>query len=237
MRIQPKEIFKSTSGPAETRFNRVINQYDQYINTVIKQNRKWQIVGLCAVIMLLGTIIGWFRVISIQKEIPIIIEVNELGRAKYIGDIGSRSYLQGYTVKDYMIESVLRDFIAYTRNIYVDQEVMSNNYQQAAAWCSNELKIKLRDDLVAEDPYAMIGRIKRAVSIESGIKITNGTWQYDWFDVIVDTYGKEISRVRYRGMFTVTIKEPQTNNERFSNPLGIYIVDYNITKINEAARS
>jgi len=236
MRIQAKEIFKSASGPVETRFNRVINQYDQYINKLIKESRIWQLVGLCSVLMILGTIIGWFRVLSIQKEIPIVIEVNELGRAKYIGDIGSNTYLRGYTVKDYMIESVLRDFIAYSRNIYVDQEVMSKNYQQAAAWCSNELKLKLRDELVAEDPFAMIGRIKRNISIESGIKTTNATWQYDWFDVTSDIYGKEISRLRYRGMFTVAIKEPQTENERFNNPLGIYIIDYNISKINEVLR-
>jgi type IV secretion system protein VirB5 len=236
MRIQAKEMFKTASGPVETRFNRVINQYDQYINTVIKQNRIWQLVGLCSVIMLLGTIIGWFRVLSIQEKIPIVIEVNELGRAKYIGDISNGSYLRGYTVKDYMIESVLRDFIAYSREIYVDQEVMSKNYQQAAAWCSNELKVKLRDELVAEDPFAMVGRIKKAVSIESGIKTTNSTWQYDWFDVTNDIYGNEISKLRYRGMFTVAIKEPQTDNERFNNPLGIYIVDYNISKINEVLR-
>jgi type IV secretion system protein VirB5 len=186
--------------------------------------------------MILGTIIGWFRVLGIQKEIPIVIEVNELGRAKYIGDVSGRLYLQGYTVKDYMIESVLRDFIAYTRSIYVDQEVMSKNYQQAAGWCSNEIKTKLRDDLVAEDPYVMVGRIKRTISIESGIKITDGTWQYDWFDVTSDMYGKEISKIRYRGMFTVAIKEPQSENERFNNPLGIYIVDYNISKVNEVLR-
>ena len=235
MRIQPKEIFKS-SGPAETRFNRVINQYDLYINKLIKQSRIWQLVGLCSVIMILGTIIGWFHIITIQKEIPIVIEVNELGRAKYIGNISNKSYLQGYTVKDYMIESVLRDFIACTRDIYTDREVMSKNYQQAAAWCSNEIKVKLRDDLVAEDPFAMTGRIKRSVSIESGIKITNNSWQYDWFDVTNDIYGKEISKLRYRGMFTVAIKESQTENERFNNPLGIYIIDYNISKINEVLR-
>ncbi|MCL2762320.1 MAG: type IV secretion system protein [Treponema sp.] len=236
MRIQPKEIFKTPSGPVETKFNRVINQYDQYINKLIKDNRIWQLTGLCSVIMILGTIIGWFHILRIQQNIPIVIEVNELGRAKYVGDIRNKSYLQGYTVKDYMIESVLRDFIAYTRNIYVDQEVMSKNYQQASAWCSNEIKSKLRDALIDEDPFSMIGRIKRTVSIESGIKITNGTWQYDWYDVTYDIYGKELSRLRYRGMFTVAIKEPQTDNERFNNPLGIYIIDYNISKINEVLR-
>jgi type IV secretion system protein VirB5 len=236
MRIQPKEIFKSASGPTETRFNRVINQYDQYINKLIKESRIWQLVGLCSVIMLLGTIIGWFRIMGIQREIPVVIEVNELGRAKFVGDISNKSYLQGYTVKDYMIESVLRDYIAHTREIYTDQELMSKNYQQAAAWCSNEIKLRLREDLVLEDPFSMTGRIKRIVSIESGIKITNNTWQYDWFDITNDIYGREISKLRYRGMFTVTIKEPQTDNERFSNPLGIYIVDYNISKINEVPK-
>ena len=236
MRIQPKEIFKGAGGPVETRFNRVINQYDQYINKLIKQSRAWQISGLCSVLMILGTIIGWFYVLGIQKEIPVVIEVNELGRAKYLGDIKSKSYLQGYTVKDYMIESVLRDFINHTRNIYIDQELMSKNYQQAAAWCSNELKVKLRDDLVTEDPYSMVGRLRRNVSIESGIKITENSWQYDWFDVNSDIYGKELSKLRYRGMFTVALKEPQTENERYNNPLGIYIIDYNISKINEVLR-
>jgi type IV secretion system protein VirB5 len=236
MRIQPKEIFRTVSDPVETRFNRVINQYDQYINKLIKDNRTWQLVGCSSVIMILGTIIGWLFVLNIQKEIPVVIEVNELGRAKYIGEINSTSYLKGYTVKDYMIESVLRDFIAYTREIYTDQEVMSKNYQQAASWCSNETRIKLRNDLISEDPISMTGRMRKIVSIESGIKVTNNTWQYDWFDVMNDIYGKEISRLRYRGIFTVTIKEPQTENERFSNPLGIYIVDYNISGINEVLR-
>ena len=236
MRIQPKEIFRNVNGPVETRFNRVINQYDQYINKLIKDNRIWQLTGLCSVIMILATLAGWFFILQIQKEIPVIIEVNELGRAKYIGEIKNKSYLQGYTVKDYMIESVLRDFIVCTRDIYIDEEIMSKNYQQAAAWCSNEIKSRLRDDLVAEDPFSLVGKIKRTVSIESGIKITDGTWQYDWFDISNDIYGREISRLRYRGMFSVAIKEPQTDNERFNNPLGIYIIDYNISKINEVIR-
>lgn len=236
MRLQPKEVFKSASGPVETRFNRVINQYDQYINKLIRQSRMWQMAGLCSIIMLAGTIIGWFHIMNIQREIPVIIEVNELGRSKYIGGISGKSYMQDFTVKEYMVESVLRDFIAYTRDIYADQEVMSKNYRQAAGWCSNELKIKLRNELIAEDPFAMVGKIRRNVAIESGIKITSNTWQYDWFDVSHDIYGKEISKLRYRGMFTVAVKEPQSENERLINPLGIYVTDYNISKINEVSR-
>jgi type IV secretion system protein VirB5 len=236
MRVQPKEIFRSASGAVETRFNRVVNQYDQYINKLIKDNRTWQLVGLCSIIMILGTIVGWFFILTTKKEIPVVIEVNELGRAKYIGEISGKSYLKDYTVKDYMIESVLRDFISYTREIYADQEEMTKNYQQAASWCSNETRIKLRDDLIMEDPISMTGRIRKIVSIESGIKVTNNTWQYDWFDVANDIYGREMSKLRYRGIFTITIKEPQTENERFSNPLGIYIVEYNISRINEVLR-
>jgi type IV secretion system protein VirB5 len=236
MRIQPKEIFRSNSGSVETRFDRVINQYDQYINKLIKDNRAWQIAGICSVIMILGTIIGWFMILNMQKEIPVVIEVNELGRAKYIGEISGKSYLKGYTVKDYMIESILRDFIAYTREIYTDPDVITKNYQQAAAWCSNDTRVKLRDNLISEDPVSMAGRNRRIVSIESGIKVTNNTWQYDWFDVTSDLYGREISKLRYRGIFTVMIKEPQTESERFGNPLGVYIIDYNISRINEVLR-
>jgi len=236
MRIQPRDLWKTPKGAVETRFSRVINQYDAYVNKLVNDVRTWRMVGLCAVLMVVCTLIGWFYILSIRQIVPVVIEVNEFGKARYLGDLNKGSYLRGYVVKDYMIESVLREFLDLWRAIYVDTELMAKNYQEAMDWCGNELKERWRNELIEDDPMSLVGSVTRRVMIESGIKITENSWQYDWYEVTFDLYGNEIERERYRGLLTVGVKEPETENERFKNPLGVYVIDYHISTINEVMR-
>jgi type IV secretory pathway TrbF-like protein len=237
MRIRAKEVFNSPAGEAQTGFTRVIGQYDDYVNKLINDIRVWRVIGLLAVVLITATVVGWFYFTTRIKETVLVVEVNELGRARYIGDVTkNQSYLRGYVVKDYMTESVLRDFICFTREVNLDSDFMAASMQKASKFCSREMQQKLSGDLQAADPFAQVGRSKLIVEIESSIKTTNNTWQYDWYDVQYDLYGRELNRQRYRGLFTVVIKEAETDLERFDNPLGIYIVDYNITKLNEVLR-
>jgi len=236
MRIQAREIFKQAKGPAQSRFSSLIGQYDDYVNKLMRDNRTWQLTGLCAVVMLVLTVIGWFYLSSRKAETVMVIEVNELGRAKYAGKISGGTFLDGYGIKDYMIESVIADFIENTRSIFTDGDVMNNNYRKAANHLSNELKEKLRNELIEEDPFSQIGRTKRAVLIESAIRMTKATWQYDWYDIVTDISGRELRRARMRGMFTIATQEPQSETERVNNPLGIFIVDYNIIQVHEVLR-
>jgi type IV secretion system protein VirB5 len=236
MRIQARELFKQAKGPVQSRFSSLIGQDDDYVNKLMKDNRTWQLIGLCAVLMLVFTVIGWFYIASRKTETVMVIEVNELGRARYAGKVTGGTFLDGYGIKDYMIESVIADFVEYTRSIYADGDVMNNNYRRAANHLSNELKEKLRNELIEEDPFAQIGRTKRIVVIESAIRMTKATWQFDWYDIVTDLSGRELRRIRMRGMFTVAAQEPQNEAERTANPLGIFIVDYNIIQVNEVLR-
>jgi len=235
-RIKAKDVFYSPKGVMESRFNRVLGKYDDYINSLLRSIRIWQMVGLLALVMFTGTIIGWFHIINIREQIPIVIEVNELGRARYVGELNQGSYIRGYSVREYMIESVIRDFLSYTRSIHLDTELMIRQFNQAAMWLSGEMQEKLMVEINEENPLSSAGRVRRDVEIETSLRMTQNTWQYDFFDVVKDIYGRELSRTRMRGLFTVTLKEPETNNERFFNPLGIYIIDYDIRRVNEVVR-
>lgn len=235
MRIQPKEIF-SANGEAKTRFNKVIGQYDDYINKLLNDNRTWRFIALLSLLMVVLSVIGWFAALNMKNESLLVVEVNELGRAKYLGEMKGRESYNKEMVKDYMIESVIRDFIDYSRSIHLDYEIMNGNYQKAMMWCSDNMKLKLRDELIAEDPNMKVGRIRRSVSVESVLRLTSSSWQYDWFDIEKNMAGKETGRVRYRGVFTILLQAPENDIERDYNPLGVYIIDYDITKVNEVSR-
>ena len=237
MRIQPRDLTAIAKGPVETRFSKVIGQYDDYINHLLRNIRSWQIVGGLSVIMLVCTVIGWFKILAEQKrESVIVIEVNELNRARFLGRATSGNYLKGFEVKDYMIEGVLTEWIEDTRSIYVDADVMNRNILKAVNFMSGEMKEKLRLELEENNPFNQVGRIKQFVLIENMIRVTRDTWQFDWWDIFTDVTGRELRRIRMMGMFTIARQEPRNDTERKNNPLGIYIVDYNIKQVNEVLR-
>jgi type IV secretion system protein VirB5 len=236
-RIHAKEVFNTPKSAAETRFNKVISQYDDYINKLITDNRTWKLIGLLAVVIITVTIAGWFRLSAMQKYIPVIVEVNELGRARYIGDLSVAEYNhRNFQIQDYMVETLIDDFIRYTREIYTDADLVAQNITRAAYYCSYDMQDKLRRELQADDPFSKIGRFRLRVEFESSIKITEQTWQIDWFDINQALNGMETGRTRFRGLFTIIVREPKTELDRSRNPLGIYITDYNISRIQEVRR-
>jgi type IV secretion system protein VirB5 len=239
-RIQAKEVFNTPKSAAETRFNKVVTQYDDYINKLINDNKVWRILGLLSVVMIALTLFGWFRISAMQKYIPVIVEVNELGRARYIGDLSVSAYNhRNFQVQDYMVEALIGDFIRYTREIYLDADVMAQNITKAAYYCSYDMQDKLKRELQVEDPFSKIGQFRIRVAIESNIKITEQTWQIDWYDIRQGLNGVESGRTRYRGLFTILVRgfeDTRTDEERSRNPLGVYIIDYNISRINEVTR-
>jgi type IV secretory pathway TrbF-like protein len=227
MRIRADNSFKASSE-AETRFNKVIKQYDDYINKIVSDNRTWQLIAVMSVFLIIVSIIGWFVAINMRKESLLVVEVNELGRAKYIGEMRGRAKYNSEMVKDYMVEAVIRDFLDFTRSLHLDFEVMNENYAKAMSHCSFAMKEKLRDELIALDPNSMVGRVKIKPEIESALRVSTSTWQFDWYDCTYLMSGQEVSRERMRGVFTIMVQNEIDDRDRFNNPLGIYIIEYNI---------
>ena len=235
-RIQPKDYFNST-GELETKFNKVIGQYDKYTNKLINDNRTWRILGLMSIALIVLSVIGWFYTLTTRRDHLLVVEVNELGRAKFIGDVTNSA--KGYDpndIKAYMVEAVIRDFIEYTRTIGLDSVLMDSNMTRASMTLSDNLKIRLSNEIKEENPFQHIGKMRRNVFIESNIQTSGNTWQYDWYDITTNMSGLETSRVRMRGLFTVTAHQPRNKKEQEANPLGIFIVDYNIQRVNEVLR-
>jgi len=233
-KITTKEVI-TINGEAQTRFNKVIKQYDNFIEKIINDNRTWRLITLGAVAIVILSIIGWFTALNMKKESLLIVEVNELGRAKFIGEMTGKAQYDQSMIKDYMVEALIIDYLNYTRNIILDAEIMGRNYVKAQKWCSRSMAEKTKNDIIDMEVGKYIGKIKRFVSVESILRLSNYSWQFDWFDIDQDMMGEELGKVRYRGVFTI-IKEAPDEKMKYDNPLGVYIVDYSITRVNEVLR-
>lgn len=229
-RIRPGQKLYTPSGPPETGFNRVIKQYDDYILSLQRDVGIYRIVALFCLFLVGISVFGWFQTIHLRRTVPVVIEVNEFGTPRYLGRADNLSFKK-YEPKEYMYKAHIVNFITSTREIILDNDVMVRNMQKAFAGVSKDLRIRLKNEIMSADPFKKVGQIRLTIQVESVIKTTNKTWQADWYEIQSSMTGQELSRDKYRGLFTIVQQEPEDEKQEEMNPLSMYIVDYNITAL------
>ena len=65
-----------------------------------------------------------------------------------------------------------------------------------------------------------------------GTYISDNSFEAEWSENIINSNGQDEGQKNYAGVFTLTIKQPTTEQEILQNPLGIYIVDLSISSRN-----
>jgi type IV secretory pathway TrbF-like protein len=52
----------------------------------------------------------------------------------------------------------------------------------------------------------------------------------DWIETTTDINNQHEQQQKYSGVFTVTLKQPTSQKSILQNPLGLYIVNFNISQ-------
>ena len=68
---------------------------------------------------------------------------------------------------------------------------------------------------------------KGSVEIEIKAVLPTGekTWEVDWTEINRLATGQQQSKENYKGLFTVALNPPQSEEDARGNPLGIFVVD------------
>ena len=79
------------------------------------------------------------------------------------------------------------------------------------------------------NPTALLGKKTITVQILDINPISPTTLHVNWTETTINSNGQEEAKKSYGGVFTIAIKQPTKQADILRNPLGIYIVDFNIT--------
>jgi type IV secretion system protein VirB5 len=213
--------------PVGNPFGRAEKAYGDLLAEERKGKDRWRraafisqgFVVLCACIL-------WYAV-SLPKTAPLVITVAPWGEAEYRGDVSGLSYWNAQ-IPETAIQYQVREFVRELRGISGDSEVLYQNITRCYARVTEKCNRKMTAELREEDPFSLVGREKRTVTIESVLRLSTHTWQADWIENTAG--GANTGRRRMRGVFTVELLEPQAK-QRVLNPLGIYIDDYDVTEL------
>ncbi|GHU44870.1 conjugal transfer protein TrbF [Spirochaetia bacterium] len=206
-------------------FERGDATYHDLLRDAVKEKGRWRNVALFSLILFVVNIFIYYHAVSLQRTIPVLVNVMEWGEAQYIGEV--REGNAASKVPEAAIQYQVRDFITKLRGISSDGEVMYRDITQCYEMVTRKGETKMTAELRRDDPFSLVGDLKRVAAIETMLKLSTETYQVDWIET---TSGKENKRFRMRGLVTVKLLEP-SEKKRVKNPLGIYIDDYDFTTI------
>jgi type IV secretion system protein VirB5 len=212
--------------PAGNPFERGEKAYGDLLENERKGKRRWQAAAyilLGCVVLSIG--ISWYAA-TLPKTVPLIITVAPWGEAEYRGEATGLSY-QNAQIPEIAIQYQVREFVTELRGISSDSEILYQNITRCYARVTEKCNRKMTASLREEDPFSLVGKTRRVITIETVLRLSTHTWQVDWIE---SSSGSTTMTHRMRGVFTVELLEP-AGRQRVLNPLGIYIDDYDFTEI------
>lgn len=230
----------NTRGTASSRaggsdispYDGMISDYVGAVNDMRDERNKWRTVAFFSLILILISFGIVLYAVNLPKTKLHVIEVAPWGEANYLGDISSLSY-SGYSIPQAAIEFQIREFVNNIFSLSSDPDVVYMNinktYNSLTTECGNKLTVYLREN----DPFSNINKHKIYIKIESVIRVTDSTYQIDWYETKTTMENYEVSRNRIRGLFTIALLDPEDEEIEESNPLGIYIADFDTEDITE----
>jgi type IV secretion system protein VirB5 len=177
--------------------------------------------GLFAVSLIL-----FFVSVSQQNTVPVLVNVMPSGESQYLGEVRQGGNIQ---IPESAIHFDIRKFVTNLRSVSTDYQVVFNNIDECFIMVTNDFVPILRQMILANSPFELVGQIRRTVEIESVLNITGRSYQINWNETVVDSSSAQ-RRTRYRGVVTIRLITPTDATIR-RNPLGIYIENFEMTEL------
>lgn len=210
--------------------NPQFKEYDRIIGLQNKENKTWRIIAVASLSFLFLSLLLLLYAIKLPKTIPMVITVSEYGEAKYVGNVSKLSY-SNMKVPDIAIQYQIKRFVTNMNTITSDAQVMRQNIRDCYNMLSGDAGLKLSNILKNDNPFDKFGDIKQSILLESILQLSPQSYQVDYIQSKITMTGIVTDRTRYRGIISIALLEPP-EDKKIENPLGIYISDFDFTKVN-----
>jgi len=210
--------------------NPQFKEYDRIIGLQNKENKTWRIIAIASLSFLFLSLLLLLYAIKLPKTIPMVITVSEYGEAKYVGNVSKMSY-SNMKVPDIAIQYQIKRFVTNMNTITSDAQVMKQNIRDCYNMLSGDAGLKLSNILKNDNPFDKFGDIKQSILLESILQLSPQSYQVDYIQSKITMTGVVTDRTRYRGIISIALLEPP-EDKKIENPLGIYISDFDFTKVN-----
>ena len=203
---------------------------EEYLNSVLNVSRSrsnWVSVAILSLFITLLSILGMFYFGMRSTVVPYFFEIDRNGivNKSVIGESEKQ-----YIPEDELVILNLKEFIENARWISTDEVIQNTFVEKAFNYSSPKTIQKLKSIYAQEELTKLIkDGITRDVLIESVTKADENLYNARWTETIYNENGNIINQIGKFGNFNIQIIKPKNTAEMKKNPLGITVVDFNIS--------
>lgn len=219
-----RDVVSYKGDEAITPYQRAQQEWDLRIGSARVQARNWRLLAVMSIFVSCLLLIALLFVLSSRKDRVYIAEVTQSGRVVNVAPLMIR-YEPNEAQKEYFISN----FIELTRSLPLDPVLAKKNWVSSYYYLSDRGAIRMNAYFKQSNPIALLGKKTITIQITDVNPVSASSVHVNWVETTVNTNGQEEGKKAYSGLFTIGIKPPVTQDEILHNPLGIYIVDFNIS--------
>lgn len=219
-----REIASYKGGDVLTPYQRAQQEWDLRIGASRVQAKNWRILAILSlsVTILLAIILS--ITLASRKERIYIAEVTKEGKVTNVSPL-----LIHYQPNEAQKEYFVAHFIDLVRSVPLDAVLARKNWLAAYNFLDARAAERLNYYVKQANPIALLGKKTVAVQVSDIHPLSPTTININWVETTVNSNGQEEGKKNYSGVFTIVVKQPMKPEEIIRNPLGIWIIDFNIT--------
>ena len=219
-----KETSKYESPESQTPYQRAKLEWDERIGSARTQAKNWRIVALLALLAVIFLLVALIFILNSKTDKIFVAEVTKAGQVVNISPL-----LVKYQPTIAQQEYFVAHFIELVRSLPLDPVVAKNNWLSAYNFLTARGAERLNTFLREHNPTTMLGKKTVTIKIIDINPISNASFEVDWTETTVNINGQNEGEKNFSGVFTLAIKQPTSQKEILNNPLGIYIIDFNLS--------
>lgn len=209
---------KKIKGVVE--FDNVLEGWDVLVGRVHRDKNIFVLISILELVTIIILVLSSIHLAHLPKNIPMVITVDNYGKADYVGDI-SKYTLGDLNIQENSFKYYLELFVKNISSQSSDFVIREKNWGNAFEYITKKGYKLLEEEYFTKDPLNINNTLRIYTEIISNIKITDKTYSIEWTETIYKPNGGMSSIKNMVGMFSIVI---ENNNKK--NPLGIYVDEY-----------
>lgn len=206
-------------------------EWNERYGDYIARARNWRAVAFVssfASLILAGGVVF----MSLQTRfVPYIVEVDRDGTAQRV------EYASKATpVSPQLMKAMLARFVTDWRSVSPDSTLQKAAIMRVYKMLPNGAPAleTVNGYFRSNSPFAAAQHSTVSINlIGTPLKISDDSWQVEWWESRHSLAGNVVAQARYKAMMMVVVKETQENDKQaldLDNPIGIYVTNLNWTQ-------
>ncbi len=203
-------------------------EWDERYGDQIMRARNWRTMAfLCAAVsIVLAAGLIWQS--SRSRIVPFIAVVDSFGRPIVTGLSD-----QTTTADERLKKATVLEWVEELRSVTTDGVAQRKAIDRVYSHIANNSPAMtfVSDFYRANQPFERAQNETVGVDVRSVLPTSDRTFEVDWIETSRDLYGNVKATERWKGTFTIAVNTPTEERIARVNPLGLYVVSANWSRV------